>query len=77
MFAPKIKLAIDKVYRDDSIVQLSSDGIPEGAEAHFKCNTQANPNDVTFKWFINDELVVGDYTTEMVSNKNFAFSFVW
>lgn len=48
-------------------MEESSDGIAEGAEAHFKCSTEANPSDVSYKWFINDELVVGDYTTEMVS----------
>lgn len=61
-------MSVDKVYQDDATVYSVSDGIPEGSEAHFKCNTVANPPDVTYKWFINDELVVGDYTTEMVSN---------
>lgn len=42
--------------------------ITEGNEAKFNCLTDANPNDVTYKWFINNELIVGDYTTQMVSN---------
>lgn len=65
-----MKLSVDKVYDNDTVVQSSDDGIPEGTEAHFKCNTQANPSDVTYKWFINDMLVVGDYTTEMVRASN-------
>lgn len=67
LFVPKVKLSIDKVYENETIVQSFGDGIPEGTEAHFKCNAQANPTDVIYKWFINDVLVVGDYTTEMVS----------
>lgn len=38
----------------------------DGSEVHFKCDVEANPNDIQYKWFINDTLVVGDYTTEMV-----------
>lgn len=60
-YAPKIQLSIV----DNN--EMSMDTIPEGNEAKFYCLTDANPNDVTYKWFINNELIVGDYTTEMVS----------
>lgn len=42
----------------------------EGHEARFLCVADANPGDITYKWFVNNELVVGDYTTEMVSASN-------
>lgn len=30
------------------------------------CSADANPPDVTYRWFINDQLVRGDPTTELV-----------
>lgn len=30
----------------------------------------ANPRDVTYRWYINDELVAGNHTTKMVNTKN-------
>ena len=45
---------------------LSGGRIPEGAEVRLSCRADANPHELTYKWFINDELVVGDYTTEMI-----------
>lgn len=58
-YAANIVLSI--VNNDDT------NGIYEGSEAKFSCLSNANPSEVTYKWFINDELVVGDYATEMVS----------
>lgn len=46
---------------------LAGGRIPEGAEVRLSCRSDANPSDVTYRWYINEELVVGDYTTEMVS----------
>uniref|UniRef100_A0A1B0CQR5 Protein rp20-signalp detected n=1 Tax=Lutzomyia longipalpis TaxID=7200 RepID=A0A1B0CQR5_LUTLO len=45
---------------------LAGGRIPEGAEVRLSCHADANPNDLTYRWYINDELVVGDYTTEML-----------
>ncbi|XP_055602535.1 irregular chiasm C-roughest protein-like [Uranotaenia lowii] len=45
---------------------LAGGRIPEGAEVRLSCHADANPNDVSYKWYIGDELVVGDYTTEMI-----------
>lgn len=45
---------------------LPNGRIPEGAEVHLGCHADANPADVTYKWYLNDEPLVGDYTTEMV-----------
>ncbi|RZF42205.1 hypothetical protein LSTR_LSTR004354 [Laodelphax striatellus] len=38
----------------------------EGADVRLLCSADANPPDVTYKWFINDQLVAGDPTTELV-----------
>lgn len=48
--------------------------IPEGAEVRLACRSDANPSDVTYRWYINEEPVVGDYTTELVSIQSFFFS---
>lgn len=45
-----------------------SDGrIAEGSDVTYKCHGDANPPEVTYRWYINEELVIGDFTTEMVS----------
>lgn len=61
-------------FNTSSASQLKNSSILDGSEVYFKCETDANPNDVQIKWFINDTLVVGDYTTEMV-NISFYFTF--
>lgn len=57
----------DSIYNGTALFQLKDKKILEGSEAHFKCIAEANPNYINYKWFINDQLVVGDYTTEMVN----------
>lgn len=72
-YKPKIALSIDSNvapvksnFNSSSAAQLKDSSILDGSEVHFKCKVDANPNDVRIKWFINDTLVIGDYTTEMV-----------
>ncbi|CAG9816167.1 unnamed protein product [Phaedon cochleariae] len=58
-YAPKVSVKI--------ISGLSSNGrIPEGSEVRLGCKSDANPSEVTYRWFLNDEPLVGDYTTELV-----------
>lgn len=45
---------------------LAGGRIPEGAEVILSCQADANPPVQSYRWFINDELVTGDYTTKMV-----------
>lgn len=60
-----------KVIEDDAATAARpEETFLEGAEAHFQCTADANPKDVQYKWFINNDLVVGDYTTEMVRTIN-------
>lgn len=49
---------------------LAGGRIPEGAEVRFSCRADANPTELTYRWYLNDELQIGDYTTEMVSKLN-------
>lgn len=73
-YAPKVELYIDSNvapiksnFNSSSASQLRDSSILDGSEVHFKCEIDANPHDeVRIKWFINDTLVIGDYTTEMV-----------
>ncbi|KAH8416396.1 hypothetical protein KR222_001578 [Zaprionus bogoriensis] len=45
---------------------LAGGRIPEGAEVILSCQADANPREVTYRWFINDELMAGDFTTKMI-----------
>lgn len=45
---------------------LAGGRILEGADVILSCRADANPGDVTYRWYINEEQVT-DYTTEMVS----------
>ncbi|XP_075154282.1 kin of irre [Haematobia irritans] len=45
---------------------LAGGRIPEGAEVILSCQADANPPVQSYRWFINDELVTGDYTTRMI-----------
>lgn len=45
---------------------LAGGRIPEGAEVILSCQADANPREVSYRWFINDELMTGDFTTKMI-----------
>lgn len=32
-----------------------------------ECKVEANPNEVTYKWFLNDEPIPGNHSTKLVS----------
>ncbi|KAK9687436.1 Immunoglobulin I-set domain [Popillia japonica] len=58
-YAPKVTVSI--------ISGTAPNGrIPEGAEVHIGCHADANPIDVTYRWFLGEKLLIGDYTTELV-----------
>lgn len=58
-FAPKVQVSVIGE-------KLAGGRITEGAEVRLSCKANANPNDLTYKWFTNGEPVVGDYNTEMI-----------
>uniref|UniRef100_W8AUB9 Irregular chiasm C-roughest protein n=2 Tax=Ceratitis capitata TaxID=7213 RepID=W8AUB9_CERCA len=58
-YAPKVKVNI--------IGGALEDGrIPEFAQVRLECKADANPSDLRYRWFINDEPIVGGQKTEMV-----------
>lgn len=60
-YAPKVTVTV--------VGGTTADGrITEGSDVIYKCHADANPSEVTHRWYINEELVVGDYKTQMVSD---------
>ncbi|XP_050312144.1 irregular chiasm C-roughest protein-like [Anthonomus grandis grandis] len=58
-YAPKVTVSV--------ISGMSQSGrIPEGSEVRLGCKADANPPTVSYKWFMNDEPIIGDFTTELV-----------
>ncbi|XP_062141422.1 irregular chiasm C-roughest protein [Drosophila sulfurigaster albostrigata] len=45
---------------------LAEGRILEGSEVILGCQADANPHEVNYRWFINDELMTGDFTTKMI-----------
>jgi len=41
--------------------------IVEHSQVRLECRADANPSDVRYRWFINDEPIIGGQKTEMVS----------
>jgi hypothetical protein len=59
-YAPKVKVSVISG-------ALANEKIPEGAEVRIACHAEANPSsDLTYRWYINGESAIGDYTTEMI-----------
>ncbi|CAK1549208.1 unnamed protein product [Leptosia nina] len=57
-YAPKINVSI----KSGSV----NGRVPEGSEARFRCLVDANPPAQVYRWYINNNPVVGDYTDEMI-----------
>ncbi|XP_049882134.1 irregular chiasm C-roughest protein-like [Pectinophora gossypiella] len=55
-YAPKVQLRIKSGVNGR---------IPEGEDAVIACVADANPSNLTFKWYMNDELMVGENETEL------------
>lgn len=58
-YAPKVTVSVISG-------SLVNEKIPEGAEVRLACHAEANPNELTYRWFINGEPAIGDYTTQMI-----------
>lgn len=59
-YAPKVKVSVIGG-------ALSGGRIPEYAQLRLECKADANPNDVRYRWYINEEPIIGGQKTEMVS----------
>lgn len=58
-YAPKVTVTV--------LSGLNPNGrIPEGTDIRLGCHADANPSDVTYRWFLNDEPLIGDHTTELI-----------
>ncbi|KAI5636229.1 immunoglobulin domain-containing protein [Phthorimaea operculella] len=55
-YAPKVNVSVKGPKR-----------IPEGSDARILCEVDANPSPQIFRWYLNNNPVIGDYTEEMVS----------
>lgn len=55
-YAPKVTVS----------VVGSSNRLVEGSDVRLSCSADANPQDVTYRWYINDQLVGGEPTTELI-----------
>uniref|UniRef100_A0A1A9WL55 Ig-like domain-containing protein n=1 Tax=Glossina brevipalpis TaxID=37001 RepID=A0A1A9WL55_9MUSC len=58
-YAPKVTVKIIGGPRTDN-------HIPEHSMVRLECKSDANPNDVRYRWYINDEPIMGGQKTEMV-----------
>ncbi|XP_053950749.1 irregular chiasm C-roughest protein [Anastrepha ludens] len=65
------KILIEVKYAPKVVVSVISGALAggrilEGSEVILSCQAEANPPPQSYRWFINDELVTGDYTTKMI-----------
>ncbi|XP_055841276.1 irregular chiasm C-roughest protein [Episyrphus balteatus] len=58
-YAPKVKVSVIGG-------ALAGGRIPEYAQVRLECKADANPGEVRYRWFINDEPIIGGQKTEMV-----------
>ncbi|KAL4707063.1 hypothetical protein ACJJTC_011389, partial [Scirpophaga incertulas] len=57
-YAPKVNVHINS--------GVQNGFIKEGSEARFLCNVDANPPPQVYRWYINNNPVIGDYSEEMI-----------
>lgn len=60
-FAPKVTVSIISG-------ALANGRIQEGAEVRLACRAEANPPELSFKWYINDNKITGDSTELIIPN---------
>lgn len=63
----EIKLEVK--YPPEISLKVNSDKIIEFDDVTFTCEALANPADVVYKWYRNDEIINGDYTTTLTIRK--------
>lgn len=53
-------------YPPEITMTVESDKVSEFDHVRFHCEAIANPSDIVYKWYRNDELIAGDQTTELL-----------
>lgn len=46
---------------------LDTGRIPVDNAIRLKCGTDANPDEITYQWYINDEMIIGATNSELVT----------
>ncbi|KAM3968499.1 irregular chiasm C-roughest protein isoform 2-T2 [Aphomia sociella] len=57
-YAPKLEVSVKS--------GMVNGKIPEGSEARFLCEVDANPPPQVYRWYLNNNPVIGDYINEMI-----------
>lgn len=52
-------------YAPKVTITLEQDRIAEFEAVKLSCHADANPPNVVYKWYINDEIAYGDYSTQL------------
>lgn len=58
-FAPKVNVEVISG-------ALVGGRIAEGTEVRLACKAEANPNELSYRWYMNDEKIIGDHSTELI-----------
>lgn len=59
-YAPKVRVTIAEGADDSGYIPIDS-------TVRLRCETDANPNEITYQWFVNDEMVPDANDSELVS----------
>ncbi|XP_061725358.1 irregular chiasm C-roughest protein-like isoform X1 [Cydia pomonella] len=54
-YAPKVQIRI----------KSGAKRIPEGSDVTVVCQAEANPTNLTYKWYMDEHLIIGNYTKEL------------
>jgi len=58
-------LLMEVKYAPKVTITLEQDRIAEFEAVKLSCHADANPPNVVYKWYINDEIAYGDYSTQL------------
>ncbi|XP_058442858.1 irregular chiasm C-roughest protein-like isoform X2 [Malaya genurostris] len=57
-YAPKVTI---------TVISRNNDGkMLVGSDVRLHCHADANPPDITYRWYVGNEMLIGDYSTELV-----------
>lgn len=63
-----VSLLMEVKYAPKVTVTIEQERVAETESVRLSCHADANPPNVVYKWFINDEIAQGDYTTQLTIN---------